>query len=101
MKVELSKFEVELLDQALQVWESQPMTDGMMGSILGSMLMRDQPKEDRERHTRQEIEDSRQKVSKRRLQSTLLRAKLLQGLASDSEHNLEETRATPPRGDGK
>lgn len=106
MKIELSQFEVELLDQALSVWEKEPSTDAAMGGIIGTILtgmagrghadgdaMRAEMKSSRD--------DAEKKVQKRRLQAALLRAKLLQELAVNSEDSLEENAATPPQVESK
>jgi hypothetical protein len=43
MTIELSKTEVELIDAALDVWEKQPHSEGMITSMLGIMTRRDEP----------------------------------------------------------
>jgi hypothetical protein len=38
LKIDLSKFEVEMLDAALNVWEKEPSADAAMGGIMGVIL---------------------------------------------------------------
>lgn len=102
MKIELSQFEVEMLDAALTVWEKEPSADAAMGGIMGAIFAgmagrknpehRDTIKDD----MRNMRNDAEKLVQKRRLQAALLRAKLLQGLAVNSEHSFDENPFTPP-----
>jgi hypothetical protein len=100
MKVELSQFEVELLDSALTAWEAEPSGDAMMTGFVGAMLggLAGPESVERLKKDRDEIKSRAVKESqKRRLKAALLRAKLLQALAVDSEHSVEENPLTPPR----
>jgi 1-deoxy-D-xylulose 5-phosphate reductoisomerase len=104
LKIDLSKFEVEMLDAALNVWEKEPSADAAMGGIMGVILSGISGRagdptgaETIKNDMRQMRSDAEKTVQKRRLQAALLRAKLLQVLAIDSEHTLEENPATPPR----
>jgi hypothetical protein len=97
MKIELSKFEVELLDRSLDAYESEPVTTGFSISILTSMLGRQRTAEEVKRDALDQRDSAQKECGKRRLQAALLRAKLLQALAVDSEHCVEENPLTPPR----
>jgi len=102
MKIELSQFEVELLDQALSVWEKEPHSEASMSGLVGVMLAGITGRENPEgaESIRGDVKlmrtQAEKTVQKRRLQAALLRAKLLQGLAIDSEHSVEENPLTPP-----
>lgn len=104
MKIELSQFEVELLDAALTVWEKEPSTDasmsGIMGAIFSGIAGRDGNSETAatiKNDMKQMRADADKSVQKRRIQAALLRAKLLQSLAIDSEHAVEQSAITPPQ----
>jgi hypothetical protein len=88
MNVELSKNEIELLEQALVTWEQEAMQQGMMGAIFGAMIPGGE-KEERKKAVHNEIEVAKQESQKRRMKSTMLRAKLIQALSRDSEHTIE------------
>lgn len=95
MKIDLSKHEVELIDNALQEWEAAAQRDSCMGMMVEALVT---PREERA-HLRQKIAAERasatQEQQRRRRVATLLRAKLFQAEASDSEHTVEREVAPP------
>ncbi len=97
MKIGLSKFEVELLDQALEAWEKEPQSDAALGSIFAALISGPANAERTKALMLEERQRGKQEQTSRRLKATLLRAKLLQSLALDSEHNFENP-VTPPLG---
>lgn len=88
MTVELSKSEIELIDKALETWERDDMSTAMMSSMLGSMIGPRVSETESKARIRQEIEEAQDKCQQKRIKAALLRAKLFQSLARDSEHTL-------------
>lgn len=86
MQVELSQADVELLKQALDSWEKEAASEGMLGSLMMAVMcpkeMREQARQDSER----DLAEAKQKAARRRDQATLLRAKFIQTSARASEH---------------
>ena len=92
MKIDLSKNEITLLDEALQAWERDPQRDAAMGSVMTRIFSLAVPKEHRSEITSGDGQvrlEAEVEVSKRRRQATMLRAKLFQAEALDSEHFTE------------
>jgi hypothetical protein len=86
--VELNKPEIELLDKALESWEREDMGQAMMSSMVGAILS---PKEDRGDYKaamKVELAEAANSCQQKRIKATLLRAKLFQALARESEHVL-------------
>jgi hypothetical protein len=96
MKIDLSPFEIELLDKALDAYEAQPSSSGFIGALLGAAILRDEQKA--EEFMRKQQTEAERVTKQRRMKVALLRAKLLQAVAIDSEHSLEENPFTPPGG---
>jgi hypothetical protein len=90
MTIELNKTEVELIDAALDVWEKQPHSEGMMSSMLGLMTRRaeGESKEQARETMKQELETATKETQQRRFKAILLRAKLVQALNKESEHDI-------------
>lgn len=89
MKIELSVKEVEMIDTALKAWERAPHSEGMTCTLLTTMLT---PKEDREKvtdHVKEEMAKAGAEARRREAASLLLRAKLAQACAAQSEHDIE------------
>lgn len=87
MNVDLSKAEVELLEQALVAWESEAMSSGMTGALLSAMLP-GSSKEDRRAEMERELNAAKADGQKRRVKGVMLRAKLMQALSRESEHDV-------------
>lgn len=88
MTVELNKPEIELLDQALEVWEREDIGSAMMSSMLGAMLSPKESREDYKAEMQRDLAEAKNKCQQKRIKATLLRAKLFQALARESEHVL-------------
>jgi hypothetical protein len=89
MTIELSKNEIELLDEALDVWEKKPHSEGMISSMLGMMTRRgEETKEQTASIMRKEIDEAIKETQQRRFKAILLRAKLIQALNKESEHDI-------------
>jgi hypothetical protein len=89
MKVELNQKEVEIINEALELWQTKPTSDSLFDNMLGAMLC---PKEERENEKIRlglEMKSAQQKVAHRKAQSILLQAKLMQAQALESEHDLD------------
>jgi hypothetical protein len=81
MQIELDAADVQLIDKALEAWEREPQTSGMMSSLFSSIASRDRnPRDlqDERKKTEMEVETE---IFARRVKSTLLRAKLFQTLS--------------------
>jgi hypothetical protein len=84
MIVELSKPELDLLDEALKSWASAPMIEGMGFSMLTRMMI---PREERDpKDMEKSIAEATAKCKARERQALMLRAKLAQAEAKESEH---------------
>ncbi len=85
MTIELSKPEIELLEQALVTWENEAMQSSFTGAVLGAIF----GKENREKEFKTQMETAQAESQKRRMKSVMLRAKLAQALTRDTEHMIE------------
>jgi len=87
MQIELSKAEVELLDTALEAWEKEAHTEGLIEAIVRGMM---QPRTEAEarKETKAAFEVARSQGKTRRMKALMLRAKLFQALARESEHDV-------------
>jgi hypothetical protein len=89
MTIELNKTEVELIDAALDVWEKQPQSEGMITSMLGIMTRsRDESTEETKSAIKRERDTAQKETQDRRFKAILLRAKLVQALNKESEHDI-------------
>lgn len=89
MKVELSKTEVEMIGQALDAWEKQAQSDAAMGSMFTAIILGRHDKDQARREIELEHKKANDETSSRRTRSIMLRAKLIQAEAQNSEHELE------------
>jgi hypothetical protein len=87
MTLELSEHEIKLLDEALLAWERDPERDAAMGSIMKSILKSTLGQDDDIEAMKNSMRDGAVAGQQRRIQATLLRAKLFQVLARASEHS--------------
>ncbi len=88
MQIDFSKSEAELMDEALKEWAQAPIRDGMGSSVLGLMLGRaTQTDAEAKSAMKREIEEARESALKRERRALLLRAKLAQAMARESEHD--------------
>lgn len=84
MQIELTEFEIDLLDKALVAWQGEPQREGFVGSLMGAMLRGFTGKTNPEaaeamaRDAKLEREKSEQEGRMRERQAVLLRAKLEQ-----------------------
>jgi hypothetical protein len=86
MQVDLNKKELEILDSALQAWEKEASGNAMIGSMFAAILVKD---EDRMKEvTDRQMAKAAEKDALRKTQSLLLRAKLAQAAAPESEHEV-------------
>lgn len=88
--IQLTPSEVTMLKDALDAWEKQVATEGIIGSLMAAVLC---PKEHRDELVANErVEAAKAKTEQqlRRDQATLFRAKLIQAQAQASEHMEEE-----------
>ena len=89
MQIDLNKAEIELLDKALETWEKDAHSGALMGSLMSAMLC---PKEERvgeETRRALEMKKAAEETQSRRFKSVLLRAKLYQALARESEYTTD------------
>lgn len=83
MTVELSSSEIDLLDEALKAWEKQPISEGFGTAMLRAVVG---PKESRRETMEAEIAEVEKDSKARERRALLLRAKLMQASARESEH---------------
>ncbi len=94
MKVDLNAKELEILDAALVAWQNQPASDGFGKSLMGVMLrgvMRkaeasEEEIEQERAESQAEMQRTQDEAKSRGRQVLLLRAKLCQASAIESEH---------------
>lgn len=92
MQVNLSKIDLDLLEKALDAYESAPTQDGLMTSMFTAILPSENTsKEVRRQQMEQELKKAGDERSNRRRQATLLRAKLYKAAAMESKHDLSTT----------
>ena len=92
MNVQLSRPEVELIEQALKLWTEEPHHRMLSASMMGAMLrgVTGQSKEELQSDMMKDQAQARAEAALRERQSLLLRAKLLQAQARESEHDITE-----------
>lgn len=88
MNVELSKNEIELLDTALQSWEKEPGSSEMLSSMLKLMLTPKEHVEETHRLSEGSMKAAEKESQSRRIKAVMIRARLFQVLARESEHDL-------------
>lgn len=76
--IELSGKEIDLLFEALEVWEKQPSGDALFTSLVGGMLA--SSSEERDMLMNESMEEGQSKVAMRKRSSILLKAKLIQAM---------------------
>ena len=89
MNVELSKVEMELLDEALKCWQDSPNRDGFGEAMVAAICSKGSTDEQRTGEMKSVMEKSKQMALSRERKAFLLRAKLIQALTRDSEHTIE------------
>lgn len=91
MNIEFSQSEAELMDEALKAWAEQPVEQGFRGSIMSTFLRKSlgaggESIESIQKETRDEIAEAKKEALGRERRALLLRAKIAQALARESEH---------------
>jgi hypothetical protein len=86
MQIDLNKSEIELLDKALETWEKDAHSGALMGSVFGAMLTPKGSESEAQEEMRKSMKRADEETHSRRIKSVLLRAKLYQALARESEH---------------
>ncbi len=89
MRVNLSNTEIELIEKALDTYEREASSEALMGSMLGMMLTPKDQRDEEKLRFKAEMEKAEEEMRHRRRVSTLLRAKLYQASALESEHVIE------------
>ncbi len=96
IKLELTEQEIDIINEALGLWETDPQSGGMTTELIGMMLCppdhREEFKTDRAQRMRQGAEESQK--SKR--QSVVLRAKIVQAENRMSEFPTEKAEEAKP-----
>ncbi len=85
MKVDLTSQEINVLAEAMEIWEKDSTTNAMMTGLMGAMLC---PKDQHEKYKSElelDMEKAKVEALSRKNRSILIRAKLLQALNRDSE----------------
>mgnify|MGYP003575295690 CR=1 FL=1 len=91
MKIELSKTEIELINDALRVWQHEPRQGLGMCTVLTHTLLKDN-KAEADRICKEETDKINTVVREREMKVILLMAKLIQAQTRNSEHDLSNTR---------
>jgi hypothetical protein len=88
MIIDLSKTELELISESIELWEKEPHSNGFSSMLMECMLT---PKEDRDGF-KEKIKEGTDKATaesnRRKRVAILLRAKLIQAEAKASEHEV-------------
>lgn len=86
MQVELNQKEIETINEALVLWESANEAQSFTGALMMTILSKD------EEHAKlvvdRKMAEAKDKDRVRKTQSLLLRAKLAQASALQSEHEI-------------
>lgn len=85
MTIELNKTEIELLDKAMQSWETEPAQTALMQTMVKAMLCRREDQDETKEECEKDLAKGTVETQDRRRTSTLLRAKLIQALNRESE----------------
>lgn len=89
MTIDLTKAELELLDEALKCWQEEPRTEGIgVGLISALMRGKDQSKEQLRSELEARTREMTLLVRARERRGLLLRAKLMQAENRQSEHDV-------------
>ena len=84
--LELSPEEVTILEEALELWKTQPHQSGLMGSVFSAMLgPKDRTKEEYTTELRREQARATEEVKAREIRTIRLRLKLLEAQQRPSE----------------
>jgi hypothetical protein len=86
MEVNLSKMEVEMLDEALDTWEEEASRSALMSMMMTAVFSAPEERDGAKNKCLENMDRARREQQQRRLKAALLRAKLLQALARESEH---------------
>ncbi len=79
MLIEITDNEAKIIQKAIDLYESQPSMDGLMGVMFGAMLgHKGTTEEERAEKTNREMEAFAQKVQARKLECARLRVKFLE-----------------------
>ena len=90
MKIEISEAEIQLIDKALQSWENDATSGALMSSMFGMMLCPKDERESEKARTEGEFAKAEKEKTSRRIQATLLRAKLFQAQNRATEFDVAE-----------
>lgn len=86
MQIELNQKEIETINDALVVWETANESSSLVGAMMMTVLCKD------EEHAKlvvdRKMAEAKDKDRVRKTQSLLLRAKLAQASALQSEHEI-------------
>lgn len=89
MRVELNKHELDILDQALDSYEKEAGNGALFSGMIGCMLSSKEERDNEKSRFRTEMEKAREEARQRKQQTTLIRAKLYQAMAIESEHVID------------
>jgi hypothetical protein len=90
MIIELSKHEVDLIDKALTAWEHEETSSTFTGSLLAMMISPSDKRDEAKSEMKSSMDKAVDVSKQRRMQSTMLRAKLYQAASRDSEHVIDQ-----------
>lgn len=89
MTIELNKPEIELIDQALEVWEKEEQQTTMMTSLFSAILCPPEQREKEKATSAEAMKKAKDATTERRMKATLIRARLFQALTRQSEHDVD------------
>ncbi len=85
MQIELNKHEIKFLSDALDAWERDQSMRSVANKLFGKMANGEELLKDEIVNS---LKDEENKAYERQIKTTLLRAKLFQAIARDSEHEI-------------
>jgi hypothetical protein len=88
MIIDLSKTELELISESIDLWEKEPHSAGLSSMLMGAMFC---PKEERDSlkdTVKKDMDKATLEANRRKRVAILLRAKLIQAEAKASEHEV-------------
>lgn len=85
MYLELTPEEAKILQIALDLYESKPSSDGLMGSIFGAMLGPKKDKEEINRQIKEDFDKVDNEIRQRKLTTARLRVKFLEAIERPTE----------------
>ncbi|MBE2178896.1 MAG: hypothetical protein IAE97_00285 [Chthoniobacterales bacterium] len=85
MQIEISKAEVEMLQEALKCWQKEPVSSSAFGGMLTMIAFGKENKAEADKHIEAEGQKAKREAANREIKSTMFMAKVYQSLNRESE----------------